>query len=1800
MATASQADSRRKYSWWWDSHISPKNSRWLQENLTDMDAKVKHMIKLIEEDADSFARRAEMYYKKRPELMKLVEEFYRAYRALAERYDHATGALRQAHRTMAEAFPNQVPFALGDESPAGSSASEADPRTPEMPPPIRALLDLEELQKDALGLSSHFHAVKRNGAFTEESDSVPSRKGLKQLNDLFGSGEGRAKKGLNFHDTEEREHRLHNNGIHDLKARSFSESDQLGKAETEISNLKNALAKLEAEKEAGLLQYQQCLERLSILESEVSRAHEDSRGLSERASKAEAEVQTSKEALTKLEAERDASLLQYQQCLDNISNLENSISCAQKDAGELNDRASKAETEAGALKHDLTRVADEKEAALAQFKQCLEMISNLEDKILHVEEDARSINERAVKAEHEVETLKQAIATLNEEKEAAALQYDQCLETISSLEHKLSCAQEEAQRLHSEIDDGVAKLKGSEEKCLLLEKSNQTLQSELESLVQKMESQGEELTEKQKELGRLWTCIQEERLRFMEAETAFQTLQHLHSQSQEELRSLVSELQNGALILKDMETRNQGLVDEVQKVKEENKSLSELNLSSSMSIKNLQDEILILRETVRKLEEEVEIRVDQRNALQQEIYCLKEELNDLNKKHQVMLEQVESVGLDPECLGSSVKELQDEKLQLKQTCEADRSEKVALLEKLEIMQKLLEKNVLLENSLSDLNVELDGVRGKVKELEESCQSLLEEKSTLLAEHAALISQLQIMTENLKKSSEKNNFLENSLCDANAELEGWRVKSKSLEESCLLLDNEKSGLMTERESLASELDTTRQRLEDLEKGYAENLEKLSVLEKERESALHKVEELHVCLGSEKQKHFSFVQLSETQMADMESQISQLQAEGMCRKKEYEEEQDKAVNAEIEIFVLQKCVEDVEEKNLSLMFERQNLLEASKMSKKLISDLEHGNLEQQMEIKSFLLQMEVLRMGLYQVLKAVDVDANLGYGEKVEQDEMLLNHILVKLQDTQKSLSVIRDENQQLVIEKSVLTEMLDQLKLDAGNLMRERNTLDGKFRTQSEKFLVLQSGAQRLQEMNEELKLKVVEGDHREEVLRTEIDHLHEKFLDLQSAYKSLLEENSKILEDKGALTKMVLDLGEEKHNLEEEKCVMFGETIYHSNLSLVFKDFISRKLLELEELSDYLDKLHLGNTDLEDKVRILEGKLEVIRMESLHLKESLIRSENELEVVKSVNDQLNGEIANTKDALSHKENELREAEQIFNALQSEKQELHTLVEDLNGKYDEAKVVLEDQEKQIVRLYADNDHYAKETGCLREANQELESELQKMHEEAEKTKIKEEGLINELQKGREEIEMWLTQAATFFGELQISTIRETLFEGKIRELIEACQILEDRSNSRGMESKIMKERISTLEYENGGLQAQLAAYIPAVISLKESTTALEKHVLADATSHKLDTEESEDDFLHAESSHLDGDQVPTVSDGVSDLQDLHRRIKAIERAMVEKERHFSANQVEKKFGDGVGNTMKKREISGSGNEILTKDIILDQISECSSYGISRRDTIEADGQMLELWETTDQDASIDLMVGKGQKVDAVPTDHSQTTEAVKEHKNKYSSSESLVEKELDMDKLEISKRFTEPRQEGNKRRILERLDSDVQKLTNLQITVEDLKWKVDITEKSKKGKGIEFENVKGQLEEADEAITKLFDVNQKLMKNVEDGPLFSDGASEVVSDESWSVRRRRLSEQAKEGFEKIGRLQLKVQKLQFLLLKLDGEKESRGSTRITERKTRVLLRDYIYGGNRTNQKRKKAPFCACIQPPTKGD
>ncbi|TYG40358.1 hypothetical protein ES288_D12G086900v1 [Gossypium darwinii] len=120
-----QRAANNAYSWWWASHIKTKQSKWMDQNLQEMEQQVKAVLKLLEE-GDSFARGAEIYYKRRPELIHFVEESYRAYRALAERYDHLSTELQNANSTIAFVFPEDIPM-----SPYVPENSKAHPYLPD-------------------------------------------------------------------------------------------------------------------------------------------------------------------------------------------------------------------------------------------------------------------------------------------------------------------------------------------------------------------------------------------------------------------------------------------------------------------------------------------------------------------------------------------------------------------------------------------------------------------------------------------------------------------------------------------------------------------------------------------------------------------------------------------------------------------------------------------------------------------------------------------------------------------------------------------------------------------------------------------------------------------------------------------------------------------------------------------------------------------------------------------------------------------------------------------------------------------------------------------------------------------------------------------------------------------------------------------------------------------------------------------------------------------------------------------------------------------------------------------------------------------------------------------------------------------------------------------------------------------------------------------------------------------------------------------------------------------------------------
>ncbi|KAI6693287.1 hypothetical protein NL676_020997 [Syzygium grande] len=1344
MATLLHCESRRLYSWWWSSHISPKNSKWLQENLTDMDTKVKAMIKLIEEDADSFARRAEMYYKRRPELMKLVEEFYRAYRALAERYNHATVELRQAHRTMAEAFPDQVPDVLAEDSASSSSGGEVDPHAPEISQPRRASFDMYDSNRDASSLSSNnASGVKRHGGYSESSGSTSciSKKGLKQVHEIFESDEvtsqyraadGTTSKGSNLPEILQNGLSQLSSENQNLKNQVASESKRASRAEIEVQTLKKILAEIQAEKDSMLSQYQQILEQISNLKSDLDHAQENARGLDDRASKADIEIKILKEALEKLEAERDASLAQYNQSLRKISSLEMQLSQVEEDAKGLSEQAIAAETEMQNLKHELSRLEAEREAGLLQYRRCLETISVLESKISLAEMDADKLSEQAVKADAEIQKLEQAVVKSNEEKEAIAFLYKQCLETLARMESELSRAQDDATRLNNEVAIGAEKLKNAEERRLLLEKSNQSLQSDAENLSQKIAMKDQELSRKHEELQKLQEQMQGDRLQFVHVQASLETLQKMHCESQKEQRDLALEIKSGLQMLKDLETCKHGLEEEITKVKEENRSLTELNTSSAISEKNLKNDLYSLKEMKEKLGQDFATQLAHSTALQQEITQLREEIEALNGCYKALLSQVELAGLDPPCFGQTVKELQSKNSELKEIQKRDRDEIEVLYEKLKNMDTISEKNEMLERSLSQLSSALEESKEKIKLLQENCQSLQGEKCSLVADKAALLSQLQIITENMQKLLEKNSSLESSMSAARSEAESLREKSKRLDEFCQLLINEKSSLISERGNLALHLDNVEQRLGSLERRFANLEEKCDRLEKEKEATLCQVEELKGYLGVEKQERATYVQSSEARLAGLENHVSFLQEEIRLRKKEFEEEVEKAVNSQVEIFILQKFVEDLEAKNLSLLLECQKHVEASKLSNKLIDELESENLEQQVEGEMLADEIGRLKTEIYQVFRALQIDAEVGCeGEITKQqipsqlDRPPFVHILDRIGQLKKSLTRSRDEEQKLLFENTVLIAFLRGLGLECNELESSKDFLQQELRILTEQC----------------------KAEQQQEALETDMKVMREKLGDVQMAYQLLQEDNSNRLVENQALLENITDSEEQKHALEEENSAIIQELNSLGNQSLVFQSFGKEKAEELKALAADLCGLQVINNDLREEIQMLRKKLGTERAEKSLLVDSIERLDREFNEVRDFNDQLNHQILIGNDFLREKAKELSEVDEKLELSRFSAIELSRTVEELKREHKESRLGRENVEKQIHELSEIRKRQEEQIESLIEVKQNLELKVNTLQNEIEEQRIREENLSSELLERSNEFELWEAEAAT---------------------------------------------------------------------------------------------------------------------------------------------------------------------------------------------------------------------------------------------------------------------------------------------------------------------------------------------------------------------------------------------------------------------------------------------------------------------
>ncbi|KAM3237685.1 protein NETWORKED 2A isoform X1 [Capsicum chacoense] len=229
--------ARNAYSWWWASHIRTKQSKWLDQNLQDMEEKVEYVLKIIDEDGESFASRAEMYYRRRPELLNFVEDFFRSYRALAERFDHLSKDLQTANRTIATVYPERVQLAMEDED--GEQFLEAlgppkESNEPSKSSPVAPKLSFPKVPSFA----------KRNA----KPSRLMSKKGLMKFDVDDATAAARPRSGLK-------------------KSEALQEIDKLQK---DILALQTEKEFIKSSYENGLARYRKIEERVTEMQSKVS------------------------------------------------------------------------------------------------------------------------------------------------------------------------------------------------------------------------------------------------------------------------------------------------------------------------------------------------------------------------------------------------------------------------------------------------------------------------------------------------------------------------------------------------------------------------------------------------------------------------------------------------------------------------------------------------------------------------------------------------------------------------------------------------------------------------------------------------------------------------------------------------------------------------------------------------------------------------------------------------------------------------------------------------------------------------------------------------------------------------------------------------------------------------------------------------------------------------------------------------------------------------------------------------------------------------------------------------------------------------------------------------------------------------------------------------------------------------------------------------------------------------------------------------------------------------------------------
>ncbi|MCO5609953.1 hypothetical protein L7F22_064188 [Adiantum nelumboides] len=1446
-------DNTRSHSWWWDSHICPKNSKWLQENLSEMDSKVSAMLRIIEEDADSFAKRAEMYYKKRPELINLVEEFYRTYRALVERYTYLSREIRQniaptlqaqlgVSSESAQNSPVDLHLKRSIDGPdiispsySYTGASEFDYDSPtevsakgQTDDEISPLEIQTNYERRAFGfrprcpnLEENSHGISESGGLhgTTDVDAANLQKEVLRLQeenkDLASKSTEHVTKLENLQEElSSLQSRLKcleaEDKLTKKRLKSIQEKEQ--KLEAENLKLSHALISSKEEKTELLEQKKKVAEDSRVADLRIKLLEDEKVGLKAEVLAAQSHQLESQEAVQKLqtalttsEEERlKGSFLmeifeqQSQDLLKKISDSERQIAC-------LTDQACVQAAELHSLQTQLTdalqntqRLEQALDAAL-QEKTCTE-----QDKSL------------AVSQSKELQTV---VEEFQREKKQQARDIARLKETILKLEDEGLIVQSEKMesakylsQLETMIEDGQRLTETLRASCRQCEDRCKGLEVEYDESNKKLLSSSQEVSRLEQQVQTLKDIVtnSQKQSEVLQKEVFFLVVEKssLMADLEQKLKNvIIAERQSTEMqkIIKNQKEETEGLHRELGKqVEKVNRLEEEIHLVSKekIALVEKEKEALMahqhLKDEHSQLKKQIELNVILTEELNSKLHCLKLEKEEVVLKNQQVQENLVELQALNTVLSGRCLENQNAFHAAEEA--AQKAEKEAALS-LSKVEKLLNDSHAKDEVLSKTMSDVDALEAHIARYKEEKSVLGKNVEKCVENIAAIEAQNNVLTRRLSELGTLNTALVVQVSESEKTMHHLTNELTAAQRKIVEMEEDRDSKNGQNLGLQEKIVTLDEQLKLL---HAELLESsfkndgLEAIVKGLQIENSEIKEANQALFHEQQGIVKEVELMKSINQDLETKLSHLA-------KERESFQEEAITHSTESTGLRRRIESLET----------DYEAAEKESATLRGQL--AEMEEESSKKLFEAQGRVQDLQL-KLSNMLAEEASLA--EQLAERINSIHTLETALFDAQKNNTALNGEI-------GHLQQQISSFKIREASLLNEMHESSDLIQALSVEMEKLRRGLLEAEETGERFSL-------REKKALEECLLLQEKIENLQQDFTVSCEEKALVLRDIASHSGRSSELECEVKTLEAEKDCLQQELFRAQQVEHQLKEESKKLEKEREKLSCTVDfqrrKMEKQEEDLQslqfelsrtkDEKQGATDKMKLFAQEKSVLLQRLKEKEQETEEAMENCLRLKTDLADSQKLITTSnieiENKLEEV-RVFQAntliLQAAKSQLEQKLE----LWSRQALEKEEKEKTLVKMLA--------------AAQEENSKLELHIVDAKRRMIETDNECNRHREGFEDLKQELEAVCRDKKELEQELLAlqedKTTCHHKLEKLQQELRCLQDQKEKLDSELKTAILQGHENVFKLSSLQEQLLSAEPLKLELDEKCSKVIK-------------------------------------------------------------------------------------------------------------------------------------------------------------------------------------------------------------------------------------------------------------------------------------------------------------------------------------------------------------------------------------